>query len=73
MTETKVILNTVEKVKEFVQLITEYPCDCDISSGTYMIDAKSIMGIFSLDLSKPVKLVIHEDNADLSKISKFLE
>jgi len=72
MTETEILLNTVGKVKEFVFRIVEYPCDCDIQSGTYVIDAKSIMGIFSLNLSKPVRLIIHEDNADLSRISEFI-
>ncbi len=72
MTEVKILLNTVAKVKDFADQITKYPCDCDIVSGNYVIDAKSIMGIFSLDVSRPINLRIHEDNADLSRIQEFI-
>ncbi len=71
MRQVKIRLNTVDLVKEFVQEITNIPGDCDIVSGYYVIDAKSIMGIFSLDLSKPLILSIHDDEADLSGIEKF--
>ncbi len=54
-------LNSIEKVKQFVNIITQYEGDFDLSSGRYVIDAKSIMGIFSLDLSKPLRLDIHND------------
>ena len=72
MKEVKVSLNTIEKVKEFARLITNYESDCDLKSGSYVIDAKSIMGIFSLDLSKELTLSIHESNPDLTPISKFI-
>lgn len=64
MREVKINLNTIEKVKLFVTIISKYPSDCDIVSESrkYVIDAKSIMGIFSLDLSKNLILVIHTDN-----------
>jgi len=52
-------------VKSFVNDITKFDNDFDLVSGRYVIDAKSIMGIFSLDLSKPIDLNIHaEDNAE---------
>ena len=72
MTELKVVLNTVDKVKNFVQIIGEFPEDCDLLSGTYVIDAKSIMGVFSLDLSKPLLLRIHGENLDLSPLQEFM-
>lgn len=59
MKELKVMLGTIEDVKEFVNITNRYQFDCDLVSGRYAIDAKSIMGIFSLDLSKPLKMVIH--------------
>ena len=58
-------LNSIDKVKSFVNDLTKYDYDFDLVSGRYVIDAKSIMGIFSLDLSKPIDLNIHaDDNMD---------
>ena len=65
MKTVQISLNTIDKVKSFVNDITKFDNDFDLVSGRYVIDAKSIMGIFSLDLSKPIDLNIHaEDNAD---------
>ena len=57
----KICLNSIDKVKSFVNEITKFDNDFDLVSGRYVIDAKSIMGIFSLDLSKPINLNIHAD------------
>ena len=58
-------LGSIDKVKSFVNDITKFDSDFDLVSGRYVIDAKSIMGIFSLDLSKDIDLSIHsEDNID---------
>ena len=65
MKTVKISLNSIDKVKSFVNDITMFDNDFDLVSGRYVIDAKSIMGIFSLDLSKPIDLSIHaEDNLD---------
>lgn len=65
MTTVKISLNSIDKVKAFVNDVTKFNCDFDLISGRYVIDAKSIMGIFSLDLSKDIDLSIHsEDNID---------
>ena len=65
MKTVKISLNSIDKVKSFVNDITKFDSDFDLVSGRYVIDAKSIMGIFSLDLSKPIDLNIHaEDNVD---------
>ncbi|MCR5675995.1 MAG: HPr family phosphocarrier protein [Lachnospiraceae bacterium] len=65
MKTVKISLNSIDKVKSFVNDITKFDSDFDLVSGRYVIDAKSIMGIFSLDLSKPIDLNIHaEDGAD---------
>ena len=61
MQSVMISLNSIEKVKHFVNIITRYDGDFDLSSGRYVIDAKSIMGIFSLDLSKPLRLDVHND------------
>ena len=65
MKTVKISLNSIDKVKSFVNDITKFDVDFDLVSGRYVIDAKSIMGIFSLDLSKPIDLNIHaDDNVD---------
>ena len=62
MKTVQISLNFIDKVKSFVNEITKYDNDFDLVSGRYVIDAKSIMGIFSLDLSKPIDLNIHADS-----------
>ena len=66
MKTVNVSLNSIDKVKDFVNEVAKYNAEFDLVSGRYVIDAKSIMGIFSLDLSKPIELNIHseEDNID---------
>ena len=65
MKTVQISLNSIDKVKTFVNDITKFDYDFDLVSGRYVIDAKSIMGIFSLDLSKPIDLNIHaEDGAE---------
>ena len=61
MKTVKISLNSIDKVKAFVNEITKFDSDFDLVSGRYVIDAKSIMGIFSLDLSKPINLNVHAD------------
>ena len=65
MKTIQISLNSIDKVKSFVNDVTKFDCDFDLVSGRYVIDAKSIMGIFSLDLSKPITLNVHaEENAE---------
>ncbi|MBO4652671.1 MAG: HPr family phosphocarrier protein [Lachnospiraceae bacterium] len=61
MKTVTITLNSIDKVKNFVNDITRFRSDFDLVSGRYVIDAKSIMGIFSLDLSRPITLNIHND------------
>lgn len=72
MTTIQVSLNSIGKVKSFVSAIAQFDTDFDLISGRYVIDAKSIMGIFSLDLSKPIELAIHSDE-ELDKIMEVLQ
>lgn len=63
MTTVYVMLDTIDKVKAFVNILAKYDTDFDLVSGRYVIDAKSIMGIFSLDLNKPIQLDVHNCDA----------
>ena len=62
MKKVMISLNSIDKVKSFVNDISRFDYDFDLVSGRYVIDAKSIMGIFSLDLSKPIELNIHAED-----------
>ena len=68
MKTVKISLNSIDKVKAFVNEISRFDCDFDLVSGRYVIDAKSIMGIFSLDLSKSIDLNIHTEGKQLEEI-----
>ena len=61
MKTVKISLNSIDKVKSFVNDLTKFDTEFDLISGRYVIDAKSIMGIFSLDLSRPIDLNIHAE------------
>ncbi len=61
MKTVQISLNSIGKVKSFVTTISQFDYDFDLISGRYVIDAKSIMGIFSLDLSSPIELAIHTE------------
>ena len=71
MKTVQISLNTIDKVKSFVNDVTKFDYDFDLVSGRYVIDAKSIMGIFSLDLSKNIELNIHAEN-DCDEVLKVL-
>ena len=64
---------SISDVKEFADLVSAFNYDIDLVSGRYVVDAKSIMGIFSLDLSKPISLVAYTDDIDplLKAVKKF--
>lgn len=72
MTSVKISLNSIDKVKSFVNDLAKFDSDFDLVSGRYVIDAKSIMGIFSLDLSKPIDLNIHAEE-DVDNILETLD
>ena len=74
MTTKTISLNTIVDVKEFVNTVARYDFEVDLVSGRYHIDGKSIMGIFSLDLSKPIKMEIHSVDCDafLKEIQRFV-
>ena len=75
MKTVKISLNSIDKVKAFVNEVAKFDAEFDLVSGRYVIDAKSIMGIFSLDLSKSIDLNIYsESDVDeiLDKLSEFI-
>ena len=57
-------LSTIEDIRKFVDIVTRQDYDIDLSSGRYVVDAKSIMGIFSLDLLNKIEVTVHSDNCD---------
>ena len=59
MKEIKILLSSINDVKKFVNVVSKYDFDVDLTSDRYVVDAKSIMGIFSLDLSKPISVAVH--------------
>lgn len=65
-----VLLNQIESVRRFVDVVGKIDADCDLVRGRYVIDAKSIMGVFSLDLSKPLDLVIHAEAEDIPEVQR---
>ena len=73
MKTVQISLNSIDKVKAFVNEISKFDSDFDLVSGRYVIDAKSIMGIFSLDLSKPIDLNIHTDGSSLDTVMEVVK
>lgn len=67
MKREQIMLKTINDVKAFVNSVAKYDFDVDLLSGRYAVDAKSIMGIFSLDLSKPLILNADTDDEELIK------
>ena len=73
MKEIKILLSSINDVKKFVNIVSKYDFDVDLISDRYVVDAKSIMGIFSLDLSKAIKVEIHSDECEafLGELKEF--
>lgn len=67
MTQMKIQLTTINDIKNFVNTVSRYEFAIDLSSGRYTVDGKSIMGIFSLDLSKPISLAAYTDDSDFTE------
>ena len=74
MKSVMIRLSLVENVNNFVNIVTRYPFEMDLRAGRHVVDAKSILGIFSLDLSKPIALEIYSDDCDdlLEQIKGFV-
>ena len=70
-----VVLSSINDVKNFVNIVTKYDFEIDLTSGRYVVDAKSIMGIFSLDLPKPIKVEAHSADCDklLEELAPYIQ
>ncbi|MBR6726738.1 MAG: HPr family phosphocarrier protein [Clostridia bacterium] len=64
MKSVKIRLSTIADVRDFVNIVAKSDVDIDLASGRYLVDGKSIMGIFSLDLLSPITLTAHSDDTD---------
>ena len=73
MQEVNILLESIERVKKFVAITSQYDADFDLISGRYIIDAKSILGIFSINLSKPVGLRIYAEQDEAEEILEGLK
>jgi phosphocarrier protein HPr len=74
MKSVPIKLSFAEEVKTFVNIVSRYPYDMDLRAGRHVVDAKSILGIFSLDLSKPISLEVYADDCDdlLKDLEQFV-
>lgn len=72
MVTSKVSLTNIDRVKSFVNCVTKIDTDIDLISGRFVVDAKSILGIFSVDLSQPIELRIHADEKQADEILRQL-
>lgn len=69
----KIKMDSVEHVKEFVKTVVKYQNDFDLVNDRYVIDAKSILGIMTMDLKQPIELVIHGNENSHQEIIQELE
>ena len=74
MKQVNIKLSLAENVKTFVNMVNRYPYDMDLRAGRHVVDAKSILGIFSLDLSKPVTVEVYNDSCDdlMAELKPFI-
>ena len=75
MKSVTIRLSLVENVNKFATIVARYPYEMDLRAGRHVVDAKSILGIFSLDLSRPISLDIYNDHCEdlLEEIAPFLD
>lgn len=75
MNTIKIRLSSIQDVRNFVNIVSKYNVDVDLVSGRYVVDAKSIMGIFSLDLLNPITLNAHSDDCDelFAELNAYIE
>ncbi len=74
MKSVQIRLSTIADVRDFVNIVAKTDADIDLQSGRYVVDGKSIMGIFSLDLLSPITLTVHSDDTDevLAQLERFI-
>ena len=67
-------LSTIQDIRTFIETVTMTDVDVDLRSDRYLVNGKSIMGIYSLDLQKPIELIVHSDNCPelMEKLARFI-
>ena len=73
MKSIQILLEMASQVKKFVNIVQSYSFEIDLRSDRYLVDAKSILGIFSLDLSKPINVEIHAEDNELEQCDELIE
>ena len=75
MKSISIKLSLTEDIKDLVRITSKYPYDIDLKSGGYIVDGKSILGIFSLNLNEPIEVEVHSDNCDdlLAELQQFVK
>ena len=73
MKEVKITLSNIQDIREFVNQVILVDYEVDLEQGRYVVDAKSVLGIFSLDLSKPVNVEIHADDGEIEQCDELIE
>jgi phosphocarrier protein HPr len=71
MVECNILLDTIDKIADFIKVVSKIEYDVDLVKGRYTVDAKSVVGVFTLDLSKEAKIIIHTDDENI--LDKFNE
>jgi phosphocarrier protein HPr len=71
MVECNILLDTIDKIADFIKVVSKIEYDVDLVKGRYTVDAKSVVGVFTLDLSKEAKIIIHTDDENI--LDKFKE
>jgi phosphocarrier protein HPr len=71
MVECKILLNNIDKIADFIKVVSKIEYDVDLVKGRYTVDAKSVVGVFTLDLSKETKIIIHTNDENI--LDKFNE
>ena len=70
----KIKLDTIDKVKKFINIVDKFENDIDIISGRYLVNAKSIMALFSLELARPLSVIIHDASIkDVARLQEQME
>jgi phosphotransferase system HPr-like phosphotransfer protein len=74
MKSVKIVLDKMDSINRFVKIVEKYPFEMDLKSSRYVIDAKSLMGVCSLDTSRPITLEIYSDNCDklLAELDSYI-
>lgn len=72
MLTVTILLDSVEKVQRFVSKISRYSCGFDVECGNSCVDGKSLVGLFSLDISRPLQLTVNGGESEIEDVLEIL-